>query len=73
MKAFNYSFIQEVSFMGTACKHPALPEAGASEDVRTCTLSEAEMWNLIDVGYVPLGVVPRTKRQDGACDHPPPL
>lgn len=60
MKAFNYSFIQEVSFMGTACNHPNLPAAAGPEDVRTCTLSETEMWNLIDCGYVPLGVVTRT-------------
>lgn len=60
LKATDYSVIQEVAFSGTACVHPLLPMAYTPEQVRTCTFSEAEMWSLIDVGYVPVGLVTRT-------------
>ena len=58
-RARSYDFVQEISFRGTACKHPKVPEPRNPDEVVTSTLSEFDQWNLIDAGYIPVGIVSR--------------
>jgi len=53
----NYGLLQEVSVLGTACKHPALPSPSSPEAVITSALSEQELWSLCSQGYLPRSLV----------------
>jgi uncharacterized protein YbjQ (UPF0145 family) len=46
---------QEMLMTGTAAHHPAL-EAYASDPV-TSDMTSEEMWNMVNIGYLPLGLV----------------
>ena len=58
-RARSYNFVQEISFRGTACTHPKVPEPSSADGVVTSSLSEFDQWNLIDAGYIPVGIVSR--------------
>jgi len=57
LSALNFSMLQEVSFCGTACKHPDLPPPRSAEEVSTSGLGEQELWSLCSHGYLPMSVV----------------
>jgi uncharacterized protein YbjQ (UPF0145 family) len=48
--------MQEMLMIGTASHHPALPEEYSKNPV-TSDLTSEEMWNLVDMGYMPLRLV----------------
>ncbi len=45
--------MQEMIMVGTASRHPALGETGNSQPI-TSDLTNEEMWNLINLGYMPM-------------------
>ena len=57
MQSVRLPFIQEVSFLGTACVHPALATPTSPDDVFTSALPEEELWSLLAIGRRPLSVV----------------
>eukprot|EP01062_Namystynia_karyoxenos_P053643 TRINITY_DN4354_c1_g3_i1.p2 TRINITY_DN4354_c1_g3~~TRINITY_DN4354_c1_g3_i1.p2 ORF type:complete len:503 (+),score=153.66 TRINITY_DN4354_c1_g3_i1:99-1607(+) len=57
MQAVRMRFVQEVTFVGTACTHPDLPAPRSAADVATSALPEEELWSLISCGRRPLSVV----------------
>ena len=48
--------MQEMLMLGTASHHPALPEEYSSNPI-TSDLTSEEMWNIIDMGYMPIRLV----------------
>ncbi|MGE0492171.1 MAG: heavy metal-binding domain-containing protein [Vulcanimicrobiota bacterium] len=48
--------MQEMVMIGTASRHPALPEQYDNEPI-TSDLTNQEMWNIIKAGYMPLRLV----------------
>jgi len=48
--------LQEMVMIGTASHHPSLP-AGYSQSPVSSDLTSEEMWNLINVGYMPIQLV----------------
>lgn len=57
LSALNFGMLQEVSFLGTACRHPSLEAPRNPDDVITSGLDEQELWSLISHGYLPISVV----------------
>ncbi|CAE8640690.1 unnamed protein product [Polarella glacialis] len=57
LSSMNYGLLTEVSFLGTACRHPALPIPMSPDDVITSGFSEQELWSLCSQGYFPKTVV----------------
>lgn len=53
----NFGMLQEVSFMGTACRHPNLPTPNSADEVITSGLSEQELWSLCSNGFFPKSLV----------------
>lgn len=51
-----FAGMQEMVMLGTASHHPALP-AGFSQNPVTSDLTNEEMWNLANMGYMPLRLV----------------
>jgi uncharacterized protein YbjQ (UPF0145 family) len=51
-----FSGMQEMVMIGTASRHPSLPEQFNSSPV-TSDLTNQEMWNLVNMGYMPLQLV----------------
>jgi uncharacterized protein YbjQ (UPF0145 family) len=51
-----FSGIHEMLMLGTASKHPLLPEIHTQQPV-TSDLTNEEMWNLVSMGYMPLKLV----------------
>merc|ERR1712019_7477 len=49
--------MQEVNFLGTACKHPGLPQPRSPDEVITSALTEQELWSICSHGYMPVSVV----------------
>ena len=50
------SGVQEMLMIGTASQHPSLPPSYANSPI-TSDLTNEEMWNLINIGYMPLQLV----------------
>lgn len=48
--------MQEMVMTGTACTHPALPPATQATPI-TSDLTQEEMWNLMNQGYMPVQLV----------------
>ena len=46
---------QEMMMVGTASSHPAL--AAYSDDPVTCDLTNEELWNMVNIGYMPIRLV----------------
>ena len=46
---------QEMVMMGTASRHPALAEYSA--DPVTSDMTSQELWNMVNIGYLPVGLV----------------
>eukprot|EP00930_Biecheleria_cincta_P076267 TRINITY_DN63480_c0_g1_i1.p1 TRINITY_DN63480_c0_g1~~TRINITY_DN63480_c0_g1_i1.p1 ORF type:complete len:431 (-),score=82.76 TRINITY_DN63480_c0_g1_i1:218-1399(-) len=57
LTSMNWGLLQEISVLGTACKHAALPAPASADDVMTSALSEQELWSLCSQGYMPKSVV----------------
>eukprot|EP00755_Sulcionema_specki_P019872 Sspe_Gene.70552::Locus_41662_Transcript_1_1_Confidence_1.000_Length_1868::g.70552::m.70552 len=57
MHAVRLPFVQEVSFSGTGCFHPALGKPETADDVVTSSLTEEELWSLISLGKQPISVL----------------
>eukprot|EP00928_Gymnodinium_smaydae_P031389 TRINITY_DN23048_c0_g1_i2.p1 TRINITY_DN23048_c0_g1~~TRINITY_DN23048_c0_g1_i2.p1 ORF type:complete len:416 (+),score=47.81 TRINITY_DN23048_c0_g1_i2:82-1329(+) len=57
LTSMNYMMLQEISVLGTACKHPALPVPQCPDDVITSALSEQELWSLCSQGFMPRSIV----------------
>ena len=51
-----FSGVHEMLMLGTASKHPALPEIHAQQPISS-DLTNEEMWNLVSMGYMPLKLV----------------
>ncbi|MEW6281209.1 MAG: heavy metal-binding domain-containing protein [Candidatus Eremiobacterota bacterium] len=51
-----FAGMQEMVMIGTASKHPALPEDYSAQPVSS-DLTNEEMWNLIHLGYMPIQLV----------------
>jgi uncharacterized protein YbjQ (UPF0145 family) len=48
--------VHEMLMLGTASRHPALPEIHAQQPISS-DLTNEEMWNLVSMGYMPLKLV----------------
>lgn len=53
---FHFNAMQEMLMLGTASTHAALP-ASHSQTPITSDLTNEEMWNLINIGYMPIKLV----------------
>ncbi len=47
--------VQEMMMIGTASSHPALKEY--AEDPITCDMTNEELWNMVNLGYLPIRLV----------------
>eukprot|EP01065_Artemidia_motanka_P032131 TRINITY_DN39181_c0_g1_i1.p1 TRINITY_DN39181_c0_g1~~TRINITY_DN39181_c0_g1_i1.p1 ORF type:complete len:466 (+),score=108.03 TRINITY_DN39181_c0_g1_i1:66-1463(+) len=57
MRAVRMLFVQEVSFVGTACTHPGIRQPVTADDVITSSLPEEELWSIVKCGRTPISVV----------------
>ncbi len=56
-RTIRWAGAHEMLMIGTASKHPQLPQARSAADVVTSDLTNEEMWNLVHLGYMPLKLV----------------
>ena len=55
-RIFPFQGVYEMVMTGTAARNPALPESSNQEPV-TCDLTAEELWNMTQMGYMPVRLV----------------